>query len=196
LIAHLPKGDHWACRNLVHLETSVSEMVHFSLNRKKQNAAYRRGVGIVLFNRLGKVFVGQRIDTQSSAWQMPQGGIDADETPEQAAWREMLEEIGTNKAKLLAESQKWFTYDLPSSLKKTLWKGRYRGQRQKWFAFLFLGNDNQININTSNPEFREWRWVDFEQVTELIVPFKKPLYENIIHEFAALRGVLADYPKV
>lgn len=145
---------------------------------------YRRGVGIMLFDSRARVFAGRRIDTEAEAWQMPQGGIDPGETPLDAAWREMEEEIGTRRAALLAESRDWFRYDLPVELVPHVWKGRYRGQEQKWFAFRFTGADSDIEIGTAHPEFREWRWVEMAELARLIVPFKRPLYEALVEEFA------------
>ena len=144
---------------------------------------YRRGVGIMLLNRDNEVFVAQRIDMPSSAWQMPQGGIDDGEDPEAAAWREMAEEVGTDKAELLAQSRDWHRYDLPSDLVPRLWKGRYRGQEQKWFVFRFIGNDQDIDIETENPEFSAWRWATFAELPSIIVPFKRQLYLQLVEEF-------------
>ncbi len=147
---------------------------------------YRPCVGIALFNPRGEVFVAQRLDNPGPAWQMPQGGIDEGEDPQRAALREMHEEIGTDKATLLAESRGWLHYDLPADLVPKLWKGRFRGQRQKWFAFRFDGTDRDINIDTAQPEFSAWRWVPFDQVPDLIVPFKRHLYQDIVAEFRHL----------
>lgn len=147
---------------------------------------YRPCVGIILFNRTGQVFVAQRIDNPGPAWQMPQGGIDEGEDPETAAWREMDEEIGTTKATLLEESRGWLTYDLPADLVPKIWKGRFRGQRQKWFAFHFDGQDQDIKIDTKHAEFSAWKWVDFMRVPDLIVPFKQDLYRQIVVEFQHL----------
>ncbi len=147
---------------------------------------YRRGVGIALFNRAGKVFVAQRLDSPGPAWQMPQGGIDKGEAPLDAAWRELQEETGVTSAELLAESKTWLTYDLPPELAATLWKGKYRGQEQKWYAFRFTGDESEIDIAGEHPEFSSWKWVDFPQVTELIVPFKRVLYEKVVLEFKHL----------
>ena len=147
---------------------------------------YRPCVGIVLFNPRGEVFVAQRLDNPGPAWQMPQGGIDDGEDPLIAARREMLEEIGTDKATLLAESRGWLHYDLPIDLVPKIWKGRFRGQRQKWFAFRFDGTDRDINIETDTPEFSAWRWVDFDTVPELIVPFKRHIYQDVVAEFRGL----------
>lgn len=147
---------------------------------------YRPCVGIMLINPDGLVFVGQRIDNLVEAWQMPQGGIDEGETPEAAARRELGEEIGTEKAEIIAESRDWLTYDLPAELVPKVWKGRYRGQRQKWYAMRFLGTDADINIETHHPEFAAWRWVSHGDLPGLIVPFKRALYESVVAEFAPL----------
>jgi len=149
---------------------------------------YRRGVGIALFNRDGQVFVAQRLDSPGPAWQMPQGGIDKDESPLDAAWRELHEETGITSAELVAESKGWLSYDLPRELAMTLWKGRYRGQEQKWYAFRFTGEESEIDIAGEHPEFSAWKWVDFRLVTELIVPFKRPLYQQVVLEFGHLAG--------
>lgn len=148
---------------------------------------YRPGVGIMLLNDEDSVFVAQRIDMPSDAWQMPQGGIDKGETPLEAAWREMLEEIGTNRAELLAESRDWLTYDLPRDLAARLWRGRFRGQRQKWFAFRFTGTDRDIDITShDHPEFSTWRWAPMIDLPALIVPFKRQLYQQLVDEFRPL----------
>lgn len=147
---------------------------------------YRPCVGIMLINPAGLVFVGQRIDNLVEAWQMPQGGIDEGEDPRTAALRELGEEIGTEKAEIIAESAGWLNYDLPVDLIPKVWKGRYRGQRQKWFAMRFLGTDADIDIETSHPEFAAWRWVEHHQLPDLIVPFKRDLYREIVAEFASL----------
>ncbi len=149
---------------------------------------YRPCVGIALFNQRGQVFVAQRIDNPGPAWQMPQGGIDAQEEPLQAAWREMREEIGTDRARYIGESREWLQYDLPVELVPQIWKGRFRGQRQKWYAFRFIGEDRDINIATADPEFSAWRWADLEEIPDLIVPFKRKLYEELAVEFAPLVG--------
>ena len=117
------------------------------------------------------------------AWQMPQGGIDPGETPIQAAMRELEEEIGTCKAEFVAESRAWMTYDLPAELARSVWGGRYRGQRQKWFAMRFTGSDADIDLATENPEFDAWRWAAPEQLPKLIVSFKRQLYIDVVAEF-------------
>ena len=153
--------------------------------------AYRPGVGIMLLNARRQVLVGQRLDTpstagSSAAWQMPQGGIDGDETPEAAAMRELKEEIGTNHAEIIAEGRDWLTYDLPDDLAATLWGGRYRGQRQKWFAMRFLGRDADVNVETARPEFGDWKWLEPHALPDVIVPFKRALYRQLLAEFAHL----------
>lgn len=156
---------------------------------KKKDLPYRLGVGAVLFNASGHVLVAQRIDTPGDAWQMPQGGIDADEDPRETVFRELAEEIGTADAEILAETEGWLTYDLPKALRKTVWKGRYRGQKQKWFALRFLGTDADINLTAhKHPEFSAWKWAPLHLVPDLIVPFKRDLYQEIVTTF----GHLAD----
>ena len=161
-------------------------------NKDKKNVKdyetlpYRRGVGIVLFNADGKVFVAQRIDSPGPAWQMPQGGIDKGEDPLDAAWRELQEETGVTSAEFLAESKAWLRYDLPPDLAANLWKGKYRGQEQKWYAFRFTGPESEIDIAGEHPEFSEWKWADFRDVPGLIVPFKRSLYDLVVAEFGHL----------
>ena len=143
----------------------------------------------MLLNRTGRVFVAQRIDTPGAAWQMPQGGIDKGESPRDAALRELTEETGTDKARVLAESRDWIRYDLPRELVPRVWKGRYRGQEQKWYAMLFEGRDADIDIATEHPEFSAWRWAELEDLPGMIVAFKRPLYQAVVAEF---RGLVAD----
>ena len=145
---------------------------------------YRPGVGIMLIGREGRVFVARRNDIPGgAAWQMPQGGIDAGESPREAAMRELREEIGTDTGLILAESP-WLTYYLPAEIAaRGVWGGRYRGQKQKWFAMRFLGRDEEIDLQTSDPEFDAWKWVEPERLPELIVPFKRELYRKILAEF-------------
>lgn len=144
---------------------------------------YRLGVGMMLVNKEGKVFVGKRIDTSSEAWQMPQGGVDEGEATTTAAFRELHEEVGTQEAVIVAQSADYYYYDLPDELVPKVWGGKFRGQKQKWFVFLFEGNDSDININTEDPEFCEWKWVDPEELPNVIVPFKKDIYSAILNEF-------------
>jgi putative (di)nucleoside polyphosphate hydrolase len=145
------------------------------------DGAYRRGVGIMLLNSENEVFVGQRADIAGDAWQMPQGGIDADEEPQDAAFRELREEIGTDKVQIVAESKSWLQYDLPPEVQKR-WADRWRGQRQKWFVMRFQGADTDINIATEHPEFSAWKWVPTERLAELIVPFKRQLYLDLLQD--------------
>ena len=147
------------------------------------DAAYRRGVGIMLFNPAGLVLVAQRLDRPSDAWQMPQGGIDRGETPAQAARRELKEEIGTDRADIVAESRGWLSYDLPEDVRPLLWGGKYRGQTQKWFAMRFTGTDRDIDVATEHPEFSAWKWTAPATLPDLIVPFKRDLYRELIAEF-------------
>ncbi len=149
-------------------------------------AGYRRAVGIMLLNAAGEVLVAQRLDFPGDAWQMPQGGIDKGETPLQAARRELKEEIGTDKAEVIAECRRWLAYDFPPDLQRRAWRGRYRGQTQKWFAMRFTGSDADIDLATGHPEFGAWKWVPPSELTRLIVPFKRQLYQDVIEEFRGL----------
>ena len=147
---------------------------------------YRSGVGIVLFNHANEVFVGERIDSPG-AWQMPQGGLDDNEDIESAFFREMREEIGTDKANILKIMDEKLRYELPPHLQKKLWQGQYRGQEQTWIAARFNGTDSDINLNAHNPaEFQRWKWVRLDQIADLIVPFKRDIYARVIVAFANL----------
>jgi len=147
---------------------------------------YRRGVGVMLLNREGKVFVGARIDNTDEAWQMPQGGIDKGEEPWATALRELEEETGIppHLVERTAECPERMKYDLPEELQGKLWGGKWRGQDQDWFLARFLGDDSEVNIATAHPEFREWKWIEPAQLPELIVPFKRDLYRRLLHEFS------------
>lgn len=161
---------------------------------QKEELPYRPCVGIMLLNGWDQVFVARRIDQSRSgrddqAWQMPQGGIDAGETPRQAALRELAEETGIRDAEILAESDEWLAYDLPDHLIGRLWRGRYRGQTQKWFAARFTGDDSAINLEAHNPEFDAWQWVSLDLLPELIVPFKRDVYLRVVTEFRNKLGL-------
>jgi len=148
---------------------------------------YRPGAGIVLLNSARQVWVGQRFGVTSQAWQMPQGGIDAGETAEAAALRELQEETGIAPAlaEIVAASRDWYHYDLPPEMGNNVWGGRYKGQRQRWYVMRYLGRDSDIDIATDEPEFSAWRWSEPADLPRHIVPFKRPLYEALLKEFAA-----------
>lgn len=149
---------------------------------------YRPCVGVMLVNSGGLIFSGQRIDSDVPAWQMPQGGIDRGETARAAALRELEEEIGLppNLVTVEAETADWLAYDLPHDIVPKIWKGRFRGQKQKWFLMHFLGRDSDINIETRHPEFSTWRWIAPDQMIAEIVPFKRAIYEQVVAEFRPL----------
>ncbi len=148
------------------------------------NPQYRPCVGIALFNKQGKVFVGERIDTPG-AWQMPQGGMDPNENIEETARRELFEETGISNAVFIKLANKKLRYDLPDTLAQKLWNGRYKGQEQSWVAMLFEGNEEDINLNTHEPaEFSAWQWVSLDKAIDLIVPFKRQTYQEVITLFA------------
>lgn len=151
---------------------------------------YRPCAGVMLLNREGRVFVGQRLDSTLEAWQMPQGGIDPGEDALEAAFRELWEETGVARhhAELIAEAPEELHYDLPDELIGKVWKGKWRGQRQRWFLLRFLGEDSDIDIATEHPEFRAWRWSEPAELPELIVPFKRALYERLLVLFAPQLG--------
>lgn len=148
------------------------------------DALYRPNVGIMLANPAGLVFVARRIDTPVEAWQMPQGGIDEGEEPRQAALRELEEEIGTAKAEIVGESRGWLRYDIPAALQGKLWRGRWKGQRQKWFLMRFHGSEADIDLATAHPEFDAWRWAEPAELPGLVIPFKRQTYREILAEFA------------
>ena len=149
------------------------------------NRPYREGVGAVIFNDQGLVWVGQRIDLPG-AWQLPQGGIDAGEEPRAAVLREVAEEIGTDRVTILGETPGWLTYDLPAAIADRAWGGRFRGQRQKWFALRFTGTDEDIDLAAhGEPEFDRWRWVPLDTLPQTIVDFKRPLYLSLVAAFRA-----------
>lgn len=155
-----------------------------ALNR--ESLPYRSCVGIALFNTRGEVFVGERIDTQG-AWQMPQGGIDEGESIKDCAYRELKEETGTDKANIIMTAPRTVRYDLPDELIQKLWNGAYRGQEQTWIAMRFTGADSDINLNAfEEPEFNTWQWVALHDTLDLIVPFKRDVYEQVIEMFACI----------
>ena len=142
----------------------------------------RSGVGIIILNNNNQVFVGKRKDNPANNWQMPQGGVDKGESFIDAMKRELFEETGIKKIKILKELEKIYQYELPENLVGIIWKGKYRGQKQKWFITRFLGNDDEININTKHPEFIDWKWIEPKKLPEVIVNFKKKLYIDLLKE--------------
>jgi putative (di)nucleoside polyphosphate hydrolase len=152
---------------------------------------YRPCVGIMLLNADGLVFVAQRIDQTAEAWQMPQGGIDDGEDPRDTALRELEEEIGTGAAEIIAETDGWIPYDLPRDIADKVWGGRFRGQTQKWFAMRFLGRDEDIDLQTEHPEFSAWKWAPPADLPDIIVPFKRDNYRQVL---AAFRDILDGEP--
>ena len=161
-------------------------MAALKASRAAPPDGYRPGVGLMLLGPAKRLLIGERLGPLRDAWQMPQGGIDPGETPREAACRELLEEIGTDRVELLAESRNWYAYDLPPQLIPDHWAGRYRGQSQKWFAFRFTGTDADIDLHAHHAEFARWRWATRDEVLRLIVPFKLPVYRAVLAEFADL----------
>ena len=150
-----------------------------NMNKKFKNLPLRKGVGIILLNKENKVFVAKRIDNPKNFWQMPQGGVNRDEDFLKAAYRELEEETSIKKIKLIKEIDGTITYELPNHLLGIIWKGKYRGQKQKWFLMRFLGEENEININTRHPEFLDWKWIDLDKITEVVVDFKLHVYKEL-----------------
>ena len=142
----------------------------------------RTGVGAIVLNKSNMVFVGKRKDNPGKYWQMPQGGVDENENFIEAAKRELEEETGIEKIKLIKQLDEWFIYDLPKNLQGKIWKGKYRGQKQKWFLMKFKGRDNEINLNTIHPEFLDWKWIDIDKITDVVVKFKLDVYKKIQEE--------------
>ena len=152
----------------------------------KADLPYRPGAGVMLLNREGKVFVAQRLDSTLEAWQMPQGGLDEGEDAQDGALRELEEETGISrdKVEIVARCPAELTYDLPDDLVGKMWKGKWRGQRQTWFLMRFLGQDEDVNLETADPEFRAWKWAEAAELPALIVPFKKEMYAKLLEAFA------------
>ena len=149
------------------------------MNDKFKNLPLRSGVGIVLINKNNQVFVAKRIDNPKNFWQMPQGGVDEGEDFLTAAYRELEEETSIKNVELIKELDGLVTYHLPERLLGIIWKGKYKGQKQKWFLMKYLGEDNDINIKTKKPEFLDWKWVDLEEITKLVVDFKLHVYQEV-----------------
>ena len=146
---------------------------------KFKNLPLRSGVGIVVLNKTNKVFVAKRIDNPKDFWQMPQGGVNAGEDFLKAAYRELEEETSIKSVKLITELDGMITYELPERLLGIIWKGKYRGQKQKWFLMRFTGEDKEININTHHPEFLDWKWIELDQLTKVVVDFKLHVYKEV-----------------
>tara|TARA_B100000214_G_scaffold234451_1_gene171298 strand:- start:1022 stop:1495 length:474 start_codon:yes stop_codon:yes gene_type:complete len=149
------------------------------MDKRFSNLPLRKGVGIALLNNNNRIFVAKRIDNPYDFWQMPQGGIDVGEEPLEAAFRELKEETSIKSVKLIREVNNEITYHLPDNLLGIIWKGKYKGQSQKWFIMKFFGNDNEINLKTKHPEFLEWKWINIEKITDKVVDFKLHVYEKI-----------------
>ncbi|MBD1137378.1 RNA pyrophosphohydrolase [Pelagibacterales bacterium SAG-MED43] len=149
------------------------------MEKKFQNLPLRSGVGIIVLNKENKVFVAKRIDNPKNFWQMPQGGVDNGEDFLTAAYRELEEETSIKNVKLISELDGLITYNLPDRLLGIIWKGKYKGQKQKWFLMRHLGEDNEVNIQTNKPEFLDWKWVDLKEITELVVDFKLHVYQEV-----------------
>ena len=149
------------------------------MDKKHSNLPLRSGVGIVVLNHENKVFVAKRIDNPKDFWQMPQGGVDAGEDFLKAAYRELEEETSIKSVELIKELDGMITYELPDSLLGIIWKGKYRGQKQKWFLMRFNGDDKEININTHHPEFLDWKWIELNQLTKVVVDFKLHVYKEV-----------------
>ena len=149
------------------------------MKKKLSELPLRSGVGIVVINKKNKVFVARRIDNPKNFWQMPQGGVDEGENFLNAAFRELEEETSMKSVELIQELEGTITYELPNHLLGIIWKGKYRGQKQKWFLMRFIGDDNEINIKTKKPEFLEWKWIEIDQLTEVVVDFKLHVYKEV-----------------
>ena len=155
--------------------------------KNRKELPLRIGVGIALLNRENKIFVGKRVDNPTNSWQMPQGGVDKNEDFLQAAKRELEEETGIRTVEVIKELNEWMTYDLPKNLLGKLWKGKYRGQKQKWFIMKFLGKNDEINIRTKKPEFLDWKWINSSDLPEVAVDFKVNIYKKMAKELASTK---------
>ena len=156
------------------------------MNKKISNLPLRKGVGIVLLNKENKIFVAKRIDNPKNFWQMPQGGVDDNENYQEAALRELKEETSVESVKLIKEIDQKLTYILPDHLIGIIWKGKFKGQTQKWFVMRFIGNESEININTKKPEFLDWKWINLEDLPKIAVSFKLDVYKNLKHEVSKI----------
>ena len=149
------------------------------MDKKFSNLPLRKGVGVALLNKNNKIFVAKRIDNPNDFWQMPQGGIDKGENPLKAAYRELNEETSIKTVELIQEIKDEITYHLPDNLLGIIWKGKFKGQTQKWYIMRFLGEDNEINLKTKHPEFLEWKWLDLDKLTDVVVDFKFNVYKEL-----------------
>ena len=159
---------------------------NYLIPKKFRSLPLRNGVGVALLNKDNKVFVGKRIDNPNDFWQMPQGGIDKGENSLEAAYRELDEETSIKNVELIHEVEEEISYNLPDNLLGIIWKGKFKGQTQKWYIMRFLGEDNEINLNTKYPEFLEWKWINYENITDKVVEFKLHVYEKIKKELKKL----------
>lgn len=163
----------------------LQSMINYQeVTAKHKELPYRRGVGMIVVNQDRQIFVAQRSDIENDTWQMPQGGMEEDETILEAALRELKEETSITSVEFVSESDNWLYYDVPEFLIPGFWSGKYRGQKQKWLLFKFIGSDTEIDVhNCSDPEFSSWKWTNVDSLIKLIIPFKKQLYESILQEF-------------
>jgi len=185
------RADHVDERELLASFNAISVKLRRRSERARStrvldHSKYRPGVGIVLLNDRGEIFVARRNDVKGEAWQMPQGGMRDGESPREAALRELKEEIGTDNVGIIAESRSWLYYDVPPGLARKAWQSRWRGQRQKWFVMAFKGRDAEIDLATDEPEFDAWRWIPPFELSALAVSFKRKLYDSVLGEFSTV----------